>query len=121
MLPFFAKTARFFSGKKRKATRCPRACSYTPGSYAAVMSSQGSSTAVAQGFTMATAVLGVGGSVYTSSLLPAVYGLLYTACFVAALRGLPSPLQVVVVLAMIGLSFALHLVFLPAGPFGWHA
>ena len=85
------------------------------------MSSQGSSTAVAQGFTMATAVLGVGGSVYTRSLLPAVYGLLYTACFVAALRGLPSPLQVVVVLAMIGLSFALHLVFLPAGPFGWHA
>ena len=85
------------------------------------MSSQGSSTAVAQGLTMATAVLGVGGSVYTRSLLPAVYGLLYTACFVAALRGLPSPLQVVVVLAMIGLSFALHLVFLPAGPCGWHA
>ena len=64
---------------------------------------------------MAVAVLSVGGAVHTQSVLPAVYGLLYTACFALAMRGLSSPLQLVLVFAMVGLSFALHLVFLPAG------
>merc|ERR1711957_441036 len=49
------------------------------------------------------------------SVLPAVYGLLYTACFALAVRGLSSPLQLVLLFAMVGLSFALHLVYLPAG------
>ena len=73
------------------------------------------STGVSQGFAVAVAVLSVGGAVHTQSVLPAVYGLLYTACFALAMRGLSSPLQLVLVFAMVGLSFALHLVFLPAG------
>ena len=73
------------------------------------------STGVSQGFAVAVAVLSVGGSVHTQSVLPAVYGLLYTACFALAMRGLSSPLQLVLMFAMVGLSFALHLVFLPAG------
>lgn len=73
------------------------------------------STGVAQGFAVAVAVLSVGGSVHTQSVLPAVYGLLYTACFALAVRGLSSPLQLVLLFAMVGLSFALHLVYLPAG------
>ena len=73
------------------------------------------STGVSQGFAVAVAVLSVGGSVHTQSVLPAVYGLLYAACFALAMRGLSSPLQLVLMFAMVGLSFALHLVFLPAG------
>ena len=73
------------------------------------------STGVSQGFAVAVAVLSVGGSVHTQSVLPAVYGLLYAACFALAMRGLSSPLQLVLMFAMVGLSFALHMVFLPAG------
>ena len=73
------------------------------------------STGVSQGFAVAVAVLSVGGSVQTQSVLPAVYGLLYTACFALAMQGLSTPLHLVLLIAMIGLSFALHLVFLPAG------
>ena len=73
------------------------------------------STGTSQGFAVAAAVLSVGGSVHTQSVLPAVYGLLYTACFTLAMRGVSSPLQLVLVFAMVGLSFALHMVFLPAG------
>ena len=73
------------------------------------------STGIAQGFAVAVAVLSVGGSVHTQNVLPAVYGLLYTACFALAVRGQSSPLQLALVFAMVGLSFALHLVFLPAG------
>ena len=73
------------------------------------------STGVSQGFAVAVAVLSVGGSVQTQSVLPAVYGLLYTACFALAMQGLSTPLHLVLMIAMIGLSFALHLVFLPAG------
>ena len=73
------------------------------------------STGTSQGFAVAAAVLSVGGSVHTQSVLPAVYGLLYAACFTLAMRGASSPLQLVLVFAMVGLSFALHMVFLPAG------
>ena len=73
------------------------------------------STGTSQGFAVAAAVLSVGGSVHTQSVLPAVYGLLYAACFTLAMRGVSSPLQLVLVFAMVGLSFALHMVFLPAG------
>ena len=73
------------------------------------------STGTSQGFAVAAAVLSVGGSVHTQSVLPALYGLLYAACFTLAMRGVSSPLQLVLVFAMVGLSFALHMVFLPAG------
>ena len=79
------------------------------------MSSSLRSTSIAQFFTVAVGALSVVGSAYTSSAWPATYGLLYAACFMLTVRGVPSPYRFLMVLALVGLSFGLHLVFLPAG------
>ena len=84
-------------------------------SYSVCMGGVPESTSVSLWFAVAVGVLSLVGSAWTSSLWPALYGLSYAACFTLALRGVPSPFQVVLVLAMVGLSFGLHLVFLPAG------
>ena len=73
------------------------------------------STSIAQFFTVAVGALSIVGSVHTSSVWPATYGLLYAACFTLAVRGVPSPYTFLMVLALVALSFGLHLVFLPAG------
>ena len=76
------------------------------------------STSVAQLFALAVLVLSVAGSLRNESVKPAVYGVAYDACLALALRGVwraSKLLQIVLILAMVSLSFGLHLEFLPAG------